>query len=145
MTEEIERIVPAVEVLARLLRVLQAPEAGISLAQYRFLARLRAGGDRSARLAEEMRVQKPTVTALADGLVAAGLATRERDTGDRRAVRLALTDDGQAALDKAERALAERLQPIFADLDDPLRFLDDLMELGAVLDVRFSRKHHPAS
>jgi DNA-binding MarR family transcriptional regulator len=125
-----------VRVLARLCRLLESTDSGLSLPQYRMLVRLSAGGERSARLADALRVRKPTVTALADGLVAAGLAARIRDPDDRRVVRLALTDAGRAALAKADRAYADRLAPVLAELTDPDRFVTDLIEIEEVLDAR---------
>jgi DNA-binding MarR family transcriptional regulator len=125
-----------VRVLARLCRLLENTDSGLSLPQYRMLVRLSAGGERSARLADALRVRKPTVTALADGLVAAGLAARIRDPDDRRVVRLALTDAGRTALAKADRAYADRLAPVLAELTDPDRFVDDLIEIEEVLDAR---------
>jgi DNA-binding MarR family transcriptional regulator len=61
-------------------------------------------------------VRKPTVTALADGLIAAGLAARVPNPDDRRMVRLELTETGRATLAAADRAYADRLAPVLADL-----------------------------
>lgn len=126
----------AVRVLARLHRLLDAAGSGLTLPQYRMLAVLREGGERSARLAERLAVRRPTVTALADGLLAAGYAARESEPGDRRIVRLRLTEGGRRALDRAEAAYVARLAPLFAELPEPERLLSGLRELGAVLDDR---------
>jgi DNA-binding MarR family transcriptional regulator len=88
-------IAAAMRALARLHRVLEATDSGLTLPQYRMLTALSEGGERSARLAERLTIRKPTVTALADGLVAAGYAERSSEPGDRRIVRLHITDDGQ--------------------------------------------------
>lgn len=128
--------------LARLGRFLENTDSGLSLPQYRMLARLSAGGERSARLAHDLRVRKPTVTALADGLIAAGLAARVPDPDDRRVVRLELTETGRAALAAADRAYADRLAPVLADLAEPDRFIDDLIEIEEVLDARARAARH---
>ncbi|WP_129669326.1 MarR family winged helix-turn-helix transcriptional regulator [Phytoactinopolyspora endophytica] len=134
----------AVRTLVRLQRaVTAATPAGLSMPQYRMLVRLSAGGERSARLADALRVRKPTLTALADGLVNAGLASRIRDHDDRRVVRLELTDAGRAALDEADRVLAERLGDILGELHDPRRFVDDLAHIEAVLESRAAQRRTP--
>ena len=88
----------AVRVLARLHRLLESVDSGLTLPQYRVLAALAQGGVRSAHLAERLAVRRPTLTAIADGLVAAGYAERESEAGDRRVVRLIATDAGRAIL-----------------------------------------------
>ena len=126
----------AVRTLARLSRLLEASDAGITLPQYRMLATLNEGGFRAARLAERLAIRKPTATALADGLVAAGYAERESEDGDRRIVRLLITDAGRVALAHAEEVYRERLRPLFDELRDEKRFLADLRVVGAALDAR---------
>lgn len=97
----------AVLTVLRITRVLERIDAGVSPQQYRILKLIGQGGERSARLAELLAVAKPTLTATADSLVAAGLACREAEPGDRRVVRLHLTDAGQAAIERADAAYAE--------------------------------------
>ncbi len=84
----------AVLAIMRVARALERVDAGLSPQQYRILKLAGAGGERSARLAERLAVAKPTLTAIADSLVAAGLARREAEPGDRRVVRLQLTEAG---------------------------------------------------
>jgi DNA-binding MarR family transcriptional regulator len=90
--------------LLRMSRVMERVDAGVSPQQYRMLKLIGAGGERSARLAEKLAVAKPTLTSTADSLVAAGLATRQAEPGDRRVVRLFLTEAGQAAIERADEA-----------------------------------------
>src|SRR5690348_605089 len=123
----------AVRTLARLSRLLEAADAGVTLPQYRMLATLNEGGVRSARLAQRLAIRKPTATALADGLVGAGFAERESEDGDRRIVRLRITDNGRAALEKAAVVYRERLRPLLDELPDEARFLADLRRIGAAL------------
>src|SRR6266851_1685654 len=75
----------------RLYRALERVDTGLTPQQYRIMKLAGAGGERSARLAARLAVAKPTLTATADGLVAAGYAQREAEVGDRRVVRLGLT------------------------------------------------------
>jgi DNA-binding MarR family transcriptional regulator len=104
------------------------------------LSALSEGGQRSARLAERLAVRKPTVTALADGLIAAGYVARESEEGDRRIVRLSLTEAGQDALRRADAAYLARLEPLLAEVPDPERFVGDLLAVGAALDARLAQQ-----
>jgi DNA-binding MarR family transcriptional regulator len=88
----------------RMSRVMERVDAGVSPQQYRMLKLIGAGGERSARLAEKLAVAKPTLTSTADSLVAAGLATRQAEPGDRRVVRLFLTEAGRAVTERADAA-----------------------------------------
>jgi DNA-binding MarR family transcriptional regulator len=107
-------VLQAVRTLTRLARVLEISCDGLSLAQYRVLARIAAGQDRASRLSTHLDVAKPTITAAVDALVAAGHLTRTVDPEDRRVMGLALTPSGVAALGRAEGAMAERLGPLLA-------------------------------
>ena len=129
-----ERLRLAVRALTRVARLIETTDSELSLAQYRMLAQLSRGGERSARLADALRVRKPTVTALAGGLIRAGLLARTAEHGDRRVVRLELTAAGREALDRADRAYVDRLEPILASLDRPERFVDELLELRSALE-----------
>ena len=104
----------AVLTVLRMSRVMERIDAGVSPQQYRMLKLIGAGGERSARLAERLAVAKPTLTSTADSLVAAGLVCREAEPGDRRVVRLHLTEAGRAAVARADEAYAG--------------WLDDLLE-----------------
>lgn len=125
--------------LTRLHRQLEVADSGLTLPQFRMLSRLSAGGVQSAKLAEQLTVRKPTITAVADGLVAAGLAERAPDESDRRVKRLVLTDAGRDALATAKQAYAKRLAPLLDEMDDPQMLLDSLDALGDVLDARAGR------
>ncbi|MFD0633525.1 MarR family winged helix-turn-helix transcriptional regulator [Catenulispora yoronensis] len=115
-----ERVVDAVQVLVRLRRTLERVETGLSLPQYQLLAMVRSGGERSARLADKLAVRKPTLTAAADALVGAGFLEREADPGDRRVVRVRITEAGLVALRTAEKQLAVAVAPLLADAADHL-------------------------
>jgi DNA-binding MarR family transcriptional regulator len=132
--------VDALRVLARLGRLLEAVDSGLTLPQYRVLAMISQGGVRSARLAERLAVRRPTLTAIADGLVAAGYVARESEPGDRRVVRLQVTDAGREALRGADEAYLAKLGPILAETGSSDRIVGDLLAIGEVLDERLRQK-----
>jgi MarR family transcriptional regulator, transcriptional regulator for hemolysin len=96
-------------------------EAGGSLSTWLVLASLR-DGDPSTQvdLARAVGVEGPTLTRHLDTLEAAGLVERHRDTGDRRAVRVQLTDAGvqlHGVLLKTAMAFNERLAAGLTDAE----------------------------
>ena len=135
--------------LMRLSRALEHVDSGLSPQQYRILKLAGAGGERSARLAERLAVAKPTLTAIADSLVAAGLARREAEPGDRRVVRLRLTDAGDAAVGRADAAYDQWLGQVLDLTGDSARIRADLALVGTALDElrrrRGSAAHGPVS
>jgi DNA-binding MarR family transcriptional regulator len=90
-------------------------------------------------LAERLAVRRPTLTAIADGLVAAGYAVRGSEPGDRRVVQLQVTDAGRAALRRADQAYVAKLGPLFDEIAGD-RLVADLIAIGDVLDDRIRRK-----
>ena len=83
--------------LALAARSLEQSVGDLTLAQYRVLAFIAAGNERSSLVARGLALAKPTVTAAVDGLVDRDLITREAVEGDRRSLRLAVTAAGAAA------------------------------------------------
>jgi DNA-binding MarR family transcriptional regulator len=76
---------------------------GVSAAQMGVLMRLRTLGDMSiSGLAEVLGIGLPNVTGLVDRLEERGLVERLRDPGDRRVVRVHLTDPGSRIPDGME-------------------------------------------
>jgi DNA-binding MarR family transcriptional regulator len=120
--------------LMRLSRALEHVDSGLSPQQYRILKLAGAGGERSARLAERLAVARPTLTAIADSLVAAGLARREAEPGDRRVVRLRLTDAGNAAVARADAAYRGWLTQMLDLTGDGERIQADLALVGSALE-----------
>jgi DNA-binding MarR family transcriptional regulator len=131
-----ERAAEAVLTILRISRGLERIEAGVSPQQYRMLKLIGAGGERSARLADKLSVARPTLTATADSLVAAGLACRETEQGDRRVVRLRLTDAGQAAIVRADTAYSSWLEQVLAATGQSEQILADLRLLNTALTER---------
>jgi DNA-binding MarR family transcriptional regulator len=126
----------AVLTVMRLFRALERVDTGLTPQQYRILKLAGAGGERSARLAERLAVAKPTLTATADGLVAAGYAQREAEAGDRRVVRLSLTASGRTALERADAAYADWLGPLLGATGDVAGVLEAFRDLDAAMDER---------
>jgi MarR family transcriptional regulator for hemolysin len=60
-------------------------------------------------MAGELGVSPPAILMFVDGLEAAGLVSRSRNSADRRAYDLTLTEAGSACLAKADKA-ARRVQ-----------------------------------
>jgi DNA-binding MarR family transcriptional regulator len=128
------RTADAVLTVMRLVRTLERVDSGLTPQQYRILKMAGAGGERSARLAERLAVAKPTLTATADGLVAAGLAHREAEPGDRRVVRLCLTQAGEAAVTRADAAYCGWLAELLDAAGKPAQILHDLDLLSSAMD-----------
>jgi MarR family transcriptional regulator for hemolysin len=88
------------------------------------------------RLARAMHIEGPTLTRHLDGLEQAGLVVRRRESDDRRAVRVELTEAGRARHAELLEAVIEfnrRLREGFGDaeitqLRDLLRRLQDNVE-----------------
>jgi DNA-binding MarR family transcriptional regulator len=132
--------VTAVRVLARLYRLLESVDSGLTLPQYRVLAALAQGGVRSAHLAERLAVRGPTLTAIADALVNAGYATRESEPGDRRVVKLHATDAGLSALSHADECYLAKIGPLLDEIADGDGFVAELVAVGIALDERLRAK-----
>lgn len=105
------RAVRSIAILARQFdRVAQ--ELGLSLSQYRLLLFVRVRPQRASELAERASVKRPTLTALVDGLVESGYLRRLTVDGDRRGIRLELTEAGRSKLSEVERRLAAHLAEV---------------------------------
>jgi DNA-binding MarR family transcriptional regulator len=139
-----QRASQAVMILLRLFRALERVGTDLTPQQYRILKLAGAGGERSAKLAERLAVAKPTLTAIADGLVAAGYARRETEPGDRRVVRLCLTDAGRGALDRADAAYGQWLDQLLAETAEPDQVVLALDALNEAMDKVRRARHGTA-
>src|SRR5882672_10949506 len=137
----------AVRALALAARSLERAAGDLTLAQYRVLAFVAAGHERSSIVAEGLALAKPTVTATVDWLVERGLVAREAVAGDRRSVRLAVTRAGAAALRAAEKSMGERLEQVLEHARDRRALLTALCDLDDALAdrmrVRLARAARP--
>jgi DNA-binding MarR family transcriptional regulator len=131
-----DETISALLTVLRITRVLERIDAGISPQQYRMLKLIGLGGERSARLAEKLAVAKPTLTATADSLVAAGLACREAEPGDRRVVRLHLTQAGGAAVERADGAYAAWFGSLLEHTGQREQIVTDLLKLDEAMTER---------
>ena len=139
-----ERASRVVMILLRLFRALERVDTDLTPQQYRILKLAGAGGERSAKLAERLAVAKPTLTAIADGLVGAGYARRETEPGDRRVVRLCLTESGHAAVQRADAAYGRWLDQVLAQASTPETVLHALDALNEAMD-EIRRARHGAT
>ena len=90
----------------------------IGFAHFRLLGALRRDGSLTASgLAAAADLSPATVTEMVDTLVGAGLVERERDTADRRVVRVALTPAGRKAFDAKRARFLAAWNRELADLD----------------------------
>lgn len=119
----------AARTLALLARLVERAAGDLSLAQYRILALVASGDERASLIAGRLALGKPTITAVVDGLVERGLLERHAVDGDRRAIRLALTDAGCAALDTAEGEMARKLAPVVDGVSDRPALLAAIADL----------------
>ncbi|MCC7104947.1 MAG: MarR family transcriptional regulator [Chloroflexi bacterium] len=147
VARELVRVMPALMRLA-VAAMHQAPHtAGMTLAQFRVLARLSERDYRAAELAAALEVGRPTLTATTDHLEHRGLVERLRTVAnDRRGVLLHLTPAGRSLYRTLEgrviEALADRLEGI--EPDDRGALLQGLRPLAQTLQVA-SRCAHPAT
>ncbi len=97
--------------------------------QFFLLRTLRDEGPRTiCRLADSMFLNQATVSNLVIPLDERGYVVKERDTSDRRLIRVAITSDGVTALEGIERDRFDRLENLLSgvnsgDLDEILRIM----------------------
>jgi MarR family transcriptional regulator for hemolysin len=81
-------------------------EAGGSLPIWLVLSSAKSDERRTQlELARAVGIEGPTLTRHLDGLEEAGLVRRQRDPGDRRAVRVELTDAGEELFQQLRKAV----------------------------------------
>lgn len=119
--DEIERLRTQVKLLQRRLRREGMPVTGLTLTAYSvFGAIARAPEDaQPRRLAEQLTMSSPNVSAALRELTSAGLIARTKDPDDARKVRIVLTDHGREMVARSRRERDSWLgQAIAALLDD---------------------------
>ena len=102
----------------------------LSAAQLSTLKMLLVDGVRVGEIARNLGVRVPSATEQIIKLERAGLARREADPDDSRAVRVVLTPEGRNAVESANRRRNEVMAGILESLTD-----DDRHALAAALPV----------
>jgi DNA-binding MarR family transcriptional regulator len=107
---------------------------GLTPAQERALRMITRSGEplRMTELADKLGVVPRSVTTVVDALEAAGLVRREIDPGNRRAIRLHLTERGVAVRQELRDARRQAAEDLFAPLSEDERAT--LSELLTKLD-----------
>jgi DNA-binding MarR family transcriptional regulator len=90
----------------------------LSAAQLSTLKMLLDEGQRVGEIARNLGVRVPSATEQIIKLERAGLARREPDPADSRAVRVILTPEGRAAVDSANRRRNQVMADILSTLSD---------------------------
>jgi len=90
-------------------------------------------------LAARLGVSAPTASRAIAALVELGLVDRLRDPDDRRALRLGLTESGQARASEREARVAAAFAPALAALSGSER--DQLLDLLARLSAQVGLEH----
>jgi DNA-binding MarR family transcriptional regulator len=110
---------------------------GLSESTYNALRILRASSDGRpcSEVGRDLVARVPDVTRLIDRLEKAGLATRSRETADRRVVNIRITDKGLALLAKLDQPLRDlhkqQFEPLTrAELAELIRVLQKLRHSG---------------
>jgi DNA-binding MarR family transcriptional regulator len=124
-----------IRLLARLARVAERAcrESGISLPQYRLLLSVSGTSQRPSELATQVGVSRPTLTSLVDGLAQAGMINRVPVPTDRRGIRLEPTEEGRAAIERAEARLTQRMLEL-VDVDSGSSVDEIVSAVGRALD-----------
>ena len=119
--------------LAWMARVLERACADVTLPQYRLLALVARGEERASALASRLALARPTVSATIDTLVERRLLERTAVDGDRRAVRLSLTDLGRDTMQHAEHGMRARLDELLTFVEDRALVTTALAQLSDAL------------
>ena len=133
LAQRYELIAPFYAAIAR--RALQIESDGerLTIPQFRtmqILGRVKGSGATNLDLARKISVSPPAMTAMVDGLVDRGLATRTTDPENRRQVLILLTPAGFERLADTTNAVLDRLALGMAELSD-----QEAHDLGAGLDA----------
>jgi DNA-binding MarR family transcriptional regulator len=102
---------------------------GLSFVQWVSLKVIRDGlVSNAGELAREVGITSGATTRLIDGLEARGLLARDRGAGDRRVVKLVVTDAGREAVEAQSESVVGAWNELIADLDQ-----NEVQQLVAIL------------
>lgn len=104
--------------------------------QLEALAALHEGSLTMRALCDRLDISESAGTALSDRLVARGMVARETDPADRRVVRLALTDEARAMVERYRRTKRARVAELFSslrrdDIEHLVRIYETLVSVSA--------------
>lgn len=125
-----------IRTFAHMARVLERASGDLSLAQYRVLALVAAGGERANQLADHLALAPTTITSVVDGLVEWGCLVRAAVEDDRRAARISITPAGLDALAVAEHSIWDRIGELIEGLADPAGFVGECRAINQSLDAQ---------
>ncbi|MDX2681678.1 MarR family winged helix-turn-helix transcriptional regulator [Streptomyces sp. NY05-11A] len=120
--DDVDEVTRAVLTASRLLvavsaRSLAAVEDRVTLAQFRMLVVLSSrGATKLVALADLLQVAPSTAMRMVDRLIAAGLADRQTNPGNRRETLLQLTEEGQRTVADVTARRREEIASIVARL-----------------------------
>ncbi|WP_274361709.1 MarR family winged helix-turn-helix transcriptional regulator [Paenibacillus thermotolerans] len=111
-----------------------AEEHGTTRIQYLTLRKLKLHPMmRLSELAEQLRTNASTASAVVDRLVHSGLIVRETPSNDRRSVLLKLSAEGEEVLGRTDEALMKRLSPL---LQLPEEEVEELIRIqGKIISI----------
>jgi DNA-binding MarR family transcriptional regulator len=146
-TIESERTRAASLTLAVAARMLERALDELTLPQFRVLSLIASSPERAGRIATLTGVSRPSLTGLLDGLVQHDFVRRVTVDGDRRGVSLEITDAGRAALERAQRSTAARLDIVLDEVGprDRRAVLDGLAALGRAFEADGARRRADGS
>ena len=98
---------------------------------------VRCGTASTRSLARSLHVSQPTITGILDRLERGGLITRTRNGTDRRAIDVAITEEGQRLLAAAPPLLQERFSEELEKLQtwEQTTILATLQRVAAMMDA----------
>jgi DNA-binding MarR family transcriptional regulator len=127
---------------------LRSGDPGLSYRQYRALVRIEEGYRSVTELSELFGLAMPTVSSSIETLVKKGFVRRDAEAGDRRRIRLSLTEEGRLAVGSSQDQI-EVVKELLADSIDELNLSSTEIErfclaIEHVLTaVRTSRRDMP--
>jgi nucleoside triphosphatase len=132
-----ETIPPLWQRIRGRIRQTAAEQFGLSVEQFHILRHIRRGQDTVSELAEAKNISRAAVSQAVEAMVQRGLICRATDSRDRRHIRLALTDAGDALLDAVfddtRRWMMQLLSPLSdVELDALAQVLESLRKAQAV-------------
>lgn len=133
--------VSAVRALARVSRALERASGEVSLPHYRVLSALSTGEERASRVAANLALGRPAVSAAVESLAKRGLLSRTSADTDQRVDVLTLTAEGEALLARVEAEMVRRVQDLCARTPDAAQVLESLGWLGAAIDEAVAERH----